>query len=154
MEKYQVIMQMHEAMCFMDAVPDFVFEAPDERAAMKQAEQIIEHWETGKEISIGFNVNAKRLVSQMASNTFTSEVKNQILGWLSAIGTNLVCPLITAAAIIYCIFQLPQLFKAHRDGMSDVFWEFMWKEIIGLVVAVGTGVLWGLLAAGVFGTTV
>ena len=48
MEKYQVIMQMHEAMCFMDAVPDFVFEAPDERAAMKQAEQIIEHWETGK----------------------------------------------------------------------------------------------------------
>ena len=87
-------------------------------------------------------------------NTFTSEVKNQILGWLSAIGTNLVCPLITAAAIIYCIFQLPQLFKAHRDGMSDVFWEFMWKEIIGLVVAVGTGVLWVLLAAGVFGTTV
>lgn len=80
-------------------------------------------------------------------NTFTSEVKTQILGWLSAIGTNLVCPLITAAAIIYCIFQLPQLFKAHRDGMSDVFWEFMWKEIIGLVVAVGTGVLWGLLAA-------
>lgn len=50
-------------------------------------------------------------------NTFTSEVKNQILGWLSAIGTNLVCPLITAAAIIYCIFQLPQLFKAHRDGI-------------------------------------
>ena len=48
MEKYQVIMQMHEAMCFMDAVPDFVFEAPDERAAMKQAEQIIEHWETAK----------------------------------------------------------------------------------------------------------
>ena len=44
-------------------------------------------------------------------NTFTSEVKNQILGWLSAIGNNLVCPLITAAAIIYCIFQLPQLFK-------------------------------------------
>ena len=27
--------------------------------------------------------------------------------------------------------------------MSDVFWEFMWKEIIGLVVAVGTGVLLG-----------
>lgn len=26
MEKYQVIMQMHEAMCFMDAVPDFVFD--------------------------------------------------------------------------------------------------------------------------------
>ena len=74
MEKYQVIMQMHEAMCFMDAVPDFVFEAPDERAAMKQAEQIIEHWETGKEISIGFNVNAKRLVSQMASNSEISSI--------------------------------------------------------------------------------
>ena len=59
MEKYQVIMQMHEAMCFMDAVPDFVFEAPDERAAMKQAEQIIEHWETGKEISIGFILTQK-----------------------------------------------------------------------------------------------
>ena len=76
-------------------------------------------------------------------NAFTNDVKTQILGWLSSIGTNLVCPIITAAAIIYCIFQLPQLFKAHRDGMSDVFWEFMWKEIIGLVVAVGTSVLWG-----------
>ena len=75
-------------------------------------------------------------------NAFTNDVKTQILGWLSSIGTNLVCPIITAAAIIYCIFQLPQLFKAHRDGMSDVFWEFMWKEIIGLVVAVGTSVLW------------
>lgn len=38
--------------------------------------------------------------------------------------------------------------------MSDVFWEFMWKEIIGLLVAVGTGGLWLLLSAGVFGTTV
>ena len=85
-------------------------------------------------------------------NAFTNDVKTQILGLLSSIGTNLVCPIITAAAIIYCIFQLPQLFKAHRDGMSDVFREFMWKEIIGLVVAVGTSVLWGLLAAGVFGT--
>ena len=56
-------------------------------------------------------------------NAFTNDVKTQILGWLSSIGTNLVCPIITAAAIIYCIFQLPQLFKAHRDGMSDVFWE-------------------------------
>lgn len=87
-------------------------------------------------------------------STFTADVKSEILGWLSAIGSNLVCPLITAAAIIYCIFQLPQLFKAHRDGMSDVFWEFMWKEIIGLAVAVGTGVLWGLLSTGVFGTPV
>lgn len=87
-------------------------------------------------------------------NSFTTDVKDQILGILSAIGTNFVCPVIAAAAVIYCVFQIPQLFKAHRDGMSDVFWEFMWKEIIGLLVAVGTGGLWGLLAAGVFGTTV
>ena len=85
-------------------------------------------------------------------NSFTTNVKNQILGWLSSIGTNLVCPVIAAAAAIYCIFQLPQLFKAHRDSLSEVFWEFLWKEIIGLVVLVGTGVIWGLLAAGVFGT--
>lgn len=87
-------------------------------------------------------------------NSFTTDVKDQILGILSAIGTNLVCPVISAAAVIYCVFQIPQLFKAHRDGMSDVFWEFMWKEIIGLLVAVGTGGLWLLLSAGVFGTTV
>ena len=43
-------------------------------------------------------------------NSFTTNVKNQILGWLSSIGTNLVCPVIAAAAAIYCIFQLPQLF--------------------------------------------
>lgn len=47
---------------------------------------------------------------------------------------------------------IPQLFKAHREGTSEVFWDFLWKEIIGLVVLVGTGVIWGLLAAGVFGT--
>ena len=80
-------------------------------------------------------------------NSFTTDVKDQILGILSAIGTNLVCPVIAAAAVIYCVFQIPQLFKAHRDGMSDVFWEFMWKEIIGLLVAVGTGGLWLLLSA-------
>ena len=54
-------------------------------------------------------------------NSFTTDVKDQILGILSAIGTNLVCPVIAAAAVIYCVFQIPQLFKAHRDGMSDVF---------------------------------
>ena len=48
--------------------------------------------------------------------------------------------------------QLPQLFKAHRDGMNDVFWDFLWKEIIGLIVLCGTSVIWALLAAGVFGT--
>ena len=85
-------------------------------------------------------------------NSFTTNVKNQILGWLSSIGTNLVCPVIAAAAAIYCIFQLPQLFKAHRDGMNDVFWDFLWKEIIGLIVLCGTSVSWALLAAGVFGT--
>ena len=82
---------------------------------------------------------------------FTTDVKNQIMGWLSAIGSNLICPIIAAAAAVYCIFQLPQLFKAHRDGMSDVFWEFLWKEIIGLIVLVGTSVIWGLLSAGIFG---
>lgn len=51
-------------------------------------------------------------------------------------------------------FPVAAAVQGSPDGMSDVFWEFMWKEIIGLVVAVGTGVLWGLLAAGVFGTTV
>lgn len=85
-------------------------------------------------------------------NSFTTSIKNQVLGWLSSIGANLICPLIAAAAAIYCIFQLPQLFKAHREGTSEVFWDFLWKEIIGLVVLVGTGVIWGLLAAGVFGT--
>lgn len=85
-------------------------------------------------------------------NNFVTTVKNTILGWLSSIGGGLVCPLITAAAAVYCIFQLPQLFKAHREGMSEVFWEFMWKEIIGLIVMVGTGVIWGLLVAGAFGT--
>lgn len=85
-------------------------------------------------------------------NSFTTSIKNQVLGWLSSIGTNLIYPLIAAAAAIYCIFQLPQLFKAHREGTSEVFWDFLWKEIIGLVVLVGTGVIWGLLAAGVFGT--
>lgn len=85
-------------------------------------------------------------------NSFTTSIKNQVPGWLSSIGTNLICPLIAAAAAIYCIFQLPQLFKAHREGTSEVFWDFLWKEIIGLVVLVGTGVIWGLLAAGVFGT--
>lgn len=66
-------------------------------------------------------------------NSFTTSIKNQVLGWLSSIGTNLICPLIAAAAAIYCIFQLPQLFKAHREGTSEVFWDFLWKEIIGLV---------------------
>ena len=47
-------------------------------------------------------------------NSFTTDVKDQILGILSAIGTNLVCPVIAAAAVIYCVFQIPQLFKAHR----------------------------------------
>ena len=46
-------------------------------------------------------------------NSFTTNVKNQILGWLSSIGTNLVCPVIAAAAAIYCIFQLPQIGRAH-----------------------------------------
>lgn len=50
-------------------------------------------------------------------NSFTTDVKDQILGILSAIGTNLVCPVIAAAAVIYCVFQIPQLFKAHRDGI-------------------------------------
>ena len=54
-------------------------------------------------------------------NSFTTSIKNQVLGWLSSIGTNLICPLIAAAAAIYCIFQLPQLFKAHREGTSEVF---------------------------------
>ena len=44
-------------------------------------------------------------------NSFTTSVKNQILGWLSSIGTNLICPLIAAVAAVYCIFQIPQLFK-------------------------------------------
>ena len=44
-------------------------------------------------------------------NSFTTDVKDQILGILSAIGTNLVCPVIAAAAVIYCVFQIPQLFK-------------------------------------------
>ena len=70
-------------------------------------------------------------------NSFTTSIKNQVLGWLSSIGTNLICPLIAAAAAIYCIFQLPQLFKAHREGTSEVFWDFLWKEIIGLVDVVG-----------------
>lgn len=87
-------------------------------------------------------------------NGFTTQVANTVLGWLSSIGSNLVCPLIAGAAAVYCIFQLPQLFKAHRDGMSDVFWEFMWKEIIGLCVLVGTSVIWGLLSSGTFGSTV
>ena len=44
-----------------------------------------------------------------------------------------------------------------REAYIDVLnyardWDFLWKEIIGLVVLVGTGVIWGLLAAGVFGT--
>ena len=85
-------------------------------------------------------------------NGFTTSVKDQILGWLLSIGTNLICPLIAASAAVYCIFQLPQLFKAHREGTSEVFWDFLWKEIIGLVVLAGTGVIWALLAAGVFGT--
>ena len=54
--------------------------------------------------------------------------------------------------IVNVAIQIPQLFKAHREGTSEVFWDFLWKEIIGLVVLVGTGVIWGLLAAGVFGT--
>lgn len=87
-------------------------------------------------------------------NTFTTDVKDKIMGWLSSIGTNLVCPLIAAAAALYCIFQLPQLFKAHREGMSEVFWEFLWKEIIGLIVLVGTSAIWALLGAGIFGTSV
>lgn len=53
-------------------------------------------------------------------NSFTTDVKDQILGILSAIGTNLVCPVIAAAAVIYCVFQIPQLFKAHRDGMQNI----------------------------------
>lgn len=50
--------------------------------------------------------------------------------------------------------SLTALFISMQLAMSDVFWEFMWKEIIGLLVAVGTGGLWLLLSAGVFGTTV
>lgn len=85
-------------------------------------------------------------------NSFTTEVKNKILEWLLSIGGNLVCPLIAAAAAVYCIFQLPQLFQARRDGMSETFWDFLWKEIIGLAILVGTSVIWGLLSNGVFGT--
>lgn len=33
-------------------------------------------------------------------NSFTTNVKNQILSWLSSIGTNLVCPVIAAVYLV------------------------------------------------------
>ena len=32
-------------------------------------------------------------------NSFTTNVKNQILGWLSSIGTNLVCPVLLSSVV-------------------------------------------------------
>lgn len=58
-------------------------------------------------------------------NSFTTSIKNQVLGWLSSIGTNLICPLIAAAAAIYCIFQLSRppcsvTRAVYNDGRATV----------------------------------
>lgn len=82
--------------------------------------------------------------------SLSSNISSQIITWLQQIGTNLICPVIAAAAVVYCIMQIPQLLKAHREGMSEMFTEFLWKEIIGLVVALGTGTIWGMFSS-VFG---
>ena len=85
-------------------------------------------------------------------NTFTSEVKTN--SWMAlCYRQQPSLPLNHRRRYYLLHFPVAAAVQGHH-GMSDVFWEFMWKEIIGLVVAVGTGVLWGLLAAGVFGTTV
>ena len=62
-------MQMHEAMCFVDVVPDFIIEASDDFSAKRQAAQLIEHWEKNGVMAIGFDIYAKKLMSQVTPSS-------------------------------------------------------------------------------------
>ncbi len=66
MEKYRIILQMHEAMCFVDVTPDFTIESPDDFSAKEYALQLIEHWEKNEAMTIGFDICTKKLVSKIA----------------------------------------------------------------------------------------
>ena len=72
----------------------------------------------------------------LTSTALQRGIKNQVLGWLYYWHQSDLPAHCRSGSDLQTIFQLPQLFKAHREGTSEVFWDFLWKEIIGLVVLV------------------